>query len=109
MFKISHDKRMTIVQGDTAIFTVNVDNYVFNKHDVAYFTIKKSIKDNEVVIQKRITEFKDNSFKVFLDSKDTNVPVDVYLYDIQLSLSDGRVDTIILPTKFTVIGGITHD
>ena len=33
---------------------------------------------------------------------------DTYLYDIQINTADGRVDTIVGPAKFKVIGGITY-
>ena len=58
---------------------------------------------------KIITEFEGHHFIVSLDKESTNIPPGTYLYDIQLNLADGRVDTIILPTKFTVLGGVTLD
>ena len=109
MFKISYCNQMSIVQGDTATFTIEVDNYIFSEGDKAYFTVRKDTKESPIAIQKIITEFDEHHFTVYLDKKATNIPVGDYLYDIQLNLADGRVDTIILPTKFSVLGGVTLD
>lgn len=109
MFKISDGNKMSIVQGDTATFTISVDNYTFVEGDKAYFTVRKDTKDSPVEIQKVITEFNVHHFIIHLDKESTNIPVGTYLYDIQLNLADGRVDTIVLPTKFTVLGGVTLD
>lgn len=109
MFLIDNKKRMKVVKGDTAIFNININNYNFVEGDKVYFTVKKTIDDIENIIQKVVTDFKCNQVKIFLSKEDTNVPVGEYLYDVQCSLSNGIVDTVVLPTKFTVIGGITHD
>ncbi len=109
MFLIDDKKKMTVVKGDTAIFTVSVDNHTFSKGDTAYFTVRKSVGESPIEIRKVITDFDKNTFKVFLDKNDTDITVGTYLYDIQLNLNDGRVDTVILPTKFTILGGVTID
>lgn len=109
MFTIDNKKRMKIVKGDTAIFDINMKGYNFIEGDKVYFTVKISVDDVENIIQKIVTEFDENIAKIVLSSSDTNIDVGSYLYDIQCSLTDGRVDTVIPPTKFEVIGGVTHD
>ena len=109
MFLIDNKKRMKIVKGDTAIFNININNYNFVEGDKVYFTVKRNVDDIENVIQKVVTNFENNQVKIFLSKEDTNVPVGEYLYDVQCSLINGIVDTVVLPTKFVVIGGITHD
>ena len=109
LFTIDNKKRMKVVKGDTAIFNINVNGYEFVEGDKVYFTVKKSVDDTENKIQKVITSFEGNQARVFLCKEDTNIEVGEYLYDVQCSLSNGIVDTIILPTKFEVIGGVTHD
>lgn len=109
MFTIDNKKRMKVVKGDTAIFNIGINNYKFVEGDKVYFTVKKSVDDTRNAIQKVITEFEENQAKIFLCKEDTNIAAGEYLYDIQCSLSNGIVDTIVLPTKFEVIGGITHD
>ena len=43
------------------------------------------------------------------DKEDTNIKAGNYIYDIQVSLQDGRVDTIVLPSKFEVLEGVTNE
>ncbi|MGL5767227.1 MAG: hypothetical protein ACRCX8_16465 [Sarcina sp.] len=109
MFSIDEKKRMKIVKGDTAIFDINVKDYTFVEGDKVYFTVKTSVDDDINIIQKIVSSFNSSIAKVILSKEDTDVDVGSYLYDIQCSLVDGRVDTIIPPTKFEIIGGITHD
>ena len=109
MFEILGKNYMRVVQGDTAVFNVNINNYEFVDGDIIYFTVKKDIKDKDYVLQKIVTTFVDNNATFELDKYDTNINAGNYIYDIQASLSNGIVDTIILPSKFEVIGGVTND
>ena len=109
MFEILNSNHMRIVQGDTAIFDLNISDYNFVEGDVVYFTVKKSIKDKEYTLQKVVTEFNKNTAKFKLSKEDTNIRAGNYIYDIQVSLQDGRVDTIVLPSKFEVIEGVTNE
>lgn len=109
MFLIDNRRRMKIVKGDTAIFNIGINDYNFVEGDKVYFTVKKSVDDTENAIQKVVTSFDGNQAKIFLCKEDTNIEAGEYLYDVQCSLSNGIVDTIVLPTKFKVLGGITHD
>lgn len=109
LFTIDGKKKIKIVKGDTAILDLNIKNHTFVVGDKVYFTVKESVDDTVKVIQKIVTTFENNIAKVILSKEDTNVEVGSYLYDIQLSLLDGRVDTVVAPTKFEVIGGVTHD
>lgn len=109
LFTIDEKKRMKIVKGDTAIFNITINNYEFVDGDKVYFTVKTSVDDADNIIQKVVTSFNANESKIILSKEDTNIDVGVYLYDIQCSLANGIVDTVIPPTKFEVIGGITHD
>ena len=109
MFEILDSNHMRIVQGDTAIFDLNISDYNFVEGDVVYFTVKKSIKDKEYTLQKVVTEFNKNTAKFKLSKEDTNIRAGNYIYDIQVSLQDGRVDTIVLPSKFEVLEGVTNE
>ena len=100
---------MKIVKGDTAIFDISLKNYTFIEGDKVYFTVKYSVDDTDSIIQKIVTTFDNNKAKIILSKDDTNIDIGTYLYDIQCSLVDGRVDTVVVPTKFEVIGGVTHD
>ena len=109
MFTIDYKKRITIVKGDTAIFNISMHNYEFVEGDKVYFTVRKNADDMESVIQKTISVFDGRKAKIFLSKEDTDIQAGTYLYDVQCSLANGVVDTIILPTRFEILGGITHD
>ena len=88
---------------------LNIDNYTFVDGDIVYFTVKKDISDTNYKFQKVVKEFEDNVAIIKLSSKDTSLEAGEYLYDIQLSLKDGRVDTVVSPTLFEVVDGVTND
>ena len=109
MFKILNNNYMLVVKGDTAMFDITLDNYTFTEGDRVYFTVKKRIKDSQHVIQKVVDVFEENIAKVYLTTEDTNVEPGIYVYDIQVSLTNGIVDTIVLPSKFEILEGVTCD
>ena len=109
MFEILRRNHMRVVQGDTASFTINVENYNFVEGDIVYFTVKENVQDSKYAIQKIVKNFDGNVVRFNLSSSDTNIDVGDYFYDIQVSLANGIVDTVVLPSKFEVIGGITND
>ena len=43
MFEILRKNHMKVVQGDTAIFNININDYEFVDGDIVYFTVKKDI------------------------------------------------------------------
>ena len=105
MFIIKSNE-IEVIQGDTGVIELALDNHKLEQGDKVYFTVKKDV-GKETLIFKEVTEFEDGKAKIFLTSQDTNLKADVYKYDIQCNLSDGRVDTVITPSKFHVKGGIT--
>lgn len=107
MFEILRGNKMRVVQGDTAVFNITLSNHAFVPGDLVYFTLKSKIEDTEITLQKIVDNFEDSKARFVLSKEDTGLPVGNYIYDIQLSLSDGRVDTVVLPSKFEVIGGVT--
>jgi hypothetical protein len=109
MFTINRKNEIKLTQGDTAFLDITITNYDPVEGDILYFTVKKDITSMENTIQKKITEFDSNVAKVVLNTLDTSIDIDTYIYDIQLSLADGRVNTVILPTAFEIIPGVTHD
>lgn len=98
---------ITVIQGDTGEFELVLDNYTFVEGDIVYMTVKKKMKDEAVVFQKVITDFSENTAKIRLEYEDTNLEQGRYYYDIQCSLADGRIDTVIPPSIFFVMEGIT--
>lgn len=108
MFEIN-GTLITVIKGDTGEFDLKLSNYSFVEGDVVYMTVKKDLKDSKYVMQKVITNFKDNIATIKLNYEDTAIPEGKYIYDIQCSLVDGRVDTVISPSIFIVLGGVTDD
>lgn len=109
MFEILRKNHMRVVQGDTAIFNIDINDYEFIEGDIVYFTVKKNINDKDYVLQKIVSDFIDNKAFFQLSKHDTNISTGSYVYDIQVSLHNGIVDTVVLPSKFEVLEGVTND
>ncbi|MGL5712255.1 MAG: hypothetical protein ACRCX2_04495 [Paraclostridium sp.] len=109
MFTIDNKNKMRIVKGDTAIFDLTVKDYTFKEGDKVYFSVKDSTYSQDYLIHKIVTKLTGNVAKIVLSSTDTDIEEGMYQYDIQLSLVDGTVDTVVPPSGFEVIGGVTHD
>lgn len=101
-------KAMKIVAKDTGDFVLSLSNYLLDTGDEVLFTINRELEQPEFIVQKRITEFQEHKALIHLNVEDTNIAPGDYLYDIQINTADGRVDTIIGPAKFKVIGGVSY-
>lgn len=99
---------ITMIAKDTGDVVVSLRNYLLDTGDTVYFTVHNGVERENPKIQKVITEFKDHMAFIRLDSEDTNLPVGLYFYDIQINTADGRIDTVIGPAKFRIKGGITY-
>ena len=108
MFIIDNLNKITIIEGDSGSFDVAVQDYEFVEGDRLYLSVKGS-GEEEYLFQKEITEFDGNVATLVINPEDTKGKVGVYMYDIQITLENGYVDTVIPPTKFTVKGGITNE
>ena len=97
-----------IIAKDSGDFVLTLDNYLLASGDEVVFTVSKEIGKETYVIQKRITEFNDGSGIISITPTDTDLPLGEYYYDIQVNAADGRVDTVVGPAKFKVIGGVTY-
>ena len=93
---------INITKGDTAIINFELENHNFVSGDKVYFTVKRSPKDKECIINKLITNFEGNKVSIPLSSSDTKIDKGKYWYDIQCTLLDGRVDTVINKERFIV-------
>lgn len=106
MFTIDSENRIEVIKGDTGVIELALDNYNLKDGDKVYFTVKANY-DSERLIFKEITSFVDGKVKFEFSPEDTNIAIGMYLYDVQCNLADGRVDTVIKPNSFKVLGGIT--
>ncbi|MBC8585554.1 hypothetical protein [Youxingia wuxianensis] len=109
MFQIIAGSAMELTRGDTGRFTVSVQNqdgspYSPASGDVMVFSVKKSVTDTEYLIHKTIT-----GGQVIIEPEDTqSLPFGNYVYDIQLTLENGDVNTIVPPSTFTVCGEVSY-
>lgn len=101
-------KVMSIIAKDTGDFAVKLNNYILDEGDKVYFTVNSELENPDFKIQKEITEFVNNRAVIRLSSHDTDIPVGNYYYDVEVDTADGRVDTVVGPYKFRVLGGVTY-
>jgi len=107
MFKISGTK-IIITRGDTGIFDLPIEDYILADGDTVYFTVKKSLASTEKIIQKVITTFNRNgSAQIELLSTDTDIDPGNYIYDVRVDLSGGIKDTIVGPSQFKILEGVS--
>ena len=100
---------INITRGDTAIIDFTLDNHEFVAGDVVYFSVKRSPKDNNYIINKEITNFDGNKAIISLDSNDTSISKGKYWYDIQCNLVDGRVDTVVNKERFIILEDVNDE
>lgn len=108
MFIIDNKNNMTIVQGDSGLFSFKLENYeLISGEDSVTFSVAQDI-GLPPVIQLMVNQFNSENGADFVLTPDvTNIEAGTYLYDIQVNTATGIVDTVIIPTSFTVLGGIT--
>lgn len=102
---------MTMIRGDSEPVTVNVSGYTLSNGDKIIFTVKCSADDpdDDAILQKTITTFSNNSATIKINPADTKeIPFGAYWYDIQMSLQNGDVTTIVCPSRFIIAKEITH-
>lgn len=110
MLYIDDDGTIKLTRGDTARLSVpiknsvNDDEYTIKSDDILYFTVKKSAKDSEPLLQK-VTKGS-NTFHI--RPEDTEAfSFGKYRYDVQLTTASGDVYTVIEPSIFEITEEIT--
>lgn len=108
MFKIDIDNNIRITKGDTATFILDIEDqlgeeYVLQEGDLLTLTVRKNV-NKPILIQKTSTD------KYFgFNPEDTNeLNIGFYEYDIQLSLEDGSIYTVVTPRMFEICKEITY-
>lgn len=100
-------KNITHMRGDTAILSFNLmvggEPFVFRDGDVAYFSVKKNLKDKDYVLQKKST----NGQFVFRHEDTQDIPFGQYWYDVQLKLVEGQVVTAVGPARYRLMADVT--
>jgi hypothetical protein len=93
-------KTLSMIAKDTGDFVISLKNYLLDEGDTVYFTVNDGVERGKPRIQKIITQFNDHKAFVRLSTDDSDIPIGNYLYDIQVSAADGRVDTVLGPRMF---------
>lgn len=108
------DNDIYMTRGDTLTVTVTCikdgNPYELIEGDIIYLTVKDSVYTEDIIIQKKVTEFTKGKAIIEIEPNDTNdLSYGKYKYDIQLTFSDGKVKTIITPSDFNIEGEVTYD
>lgn len=76
------------------------NEYIPDPNDVIKFALKTSTDDSEEPIVSKIIP--NDTLELRLDPEDTDYPVGDYYYDIEITLTNGFVDTVVGPCKFKI-------
>lgn len=120
MFVIENDNKIKMVQGDTGVISLSLENHILEDGDLVHFALTSrkvaqpmSLRElpPDIIVDKRITAFEaDGSARIVLYPEDTlNVSPGNYLYEIEVRTKSGVVDTVIMATKFTVLEGVIYE
>lgn len=109
MLTIDGNNNITLTRGDTLTLTVGLtkdgETYTPEQGDVIRFALSKGY-ETDFGYELLITEVIPNATLTFtLSSVQTQLPYSVYNYDIQITHSDGCVDTFI-SAKLTITGEV---
>ena len=108
MLSIDINNKIKMVRGDTACIEITLDNHKLVPGDQVKFTVKQSMTAQEPSIMKTVTEFTENgtAMIVLLEEDTMNLVAADYLYEIEVRLADGTIDTIITATQFKLIADL---
>ncbi len=98
---------ISMTRGDTETLTVRC-SVPFAEGDAVYMTARESA-DAPVEFQKVVTEFgAQGEAVIVIDHEDTGgMAFGSYVYDVQITRSNGTVTTLIKPSKLTLTEEIT--
>lgn len=98
-----------LTQGDSLFFKINLDGRTLPEGSVGYFTVKKTPKSDEIIIQKKL-DASDGVLDIRLMSEDTDLPVRTYYWDVRvlIPLEDGgyEVETPMEYAAFTIMDAV---
>lgn len=98
-----------LTRGDSAVLLLKIrkddeTEYELQAGDSVLFTVKNSVYDTAVIIQKKLI---DGVIK--LNPDDTkNLQYGTYYYDVELTQTDGFVATVIGPQKLIIEPEVTY-
>ena len=110
--KIDSRQNITLTRGDAATFRLNLEKdgeeYVVEDGDSIRFAMSKEYLGKagyELIKEKTIEANDDGGLEFSLSSDDTKIDYGTYNYDIEITHSDGKPDTII-SAQFTITGEV---
>lgn len=96
--------KITLTRGDTLKVLVGITNggepYVPEQGDFVRFALKKFVTDDEPILIKSIPI--DTMILELIPADTKNLEFGRYVYDIELTTSEGDVDTFIGPETFDI-------
>lgn len=97
MYSIDSKNNITLTRGDSLYLTIEIiedgSTYTPESGDTIRFAMKKSYFDDDVVLEKTIDN---NTLVLYIAPEDTSdLDFGVYVYDIQITKSDGDVGTFL--------------
>ena len=98
-----------LTRGDSAdiqvtIYDMNGDVYTLQTGDVLTFTMKYNCITEDKIMQKNIT----TDSTIHITPSDTNeLSYGKYYFDVQLTMNDGSVYTVIEPHNFNIMKEVT--
>lgn len=111
MLYVNKDGTIQLTRGDTARLSVSITNditnesYSMSEKDVLTLTVKRTVKDKDVIFQKKVV----GSTSFHIEPIDTSgVAFGKYKYDVQLNKENGDVYTIIEPSCFEILPEVTY-
>lgn len=110
MLNISSTGEIELTRGDSAWLTVDIANdttgeaYLMNPEDTLTLSLKKSVYDDDPVLQKTIKG--SNIFNI-LPTDTANLGFLKYKYDVQLTTASGDVFTVIPDNTFHILPEVT--
>lgn len=110
MLHIDEENKISLTRGDTAYLTVPIYNsvteeeYILEPNDTLTLTCKRSVRETNIVFQKVLTG--SNVFHIIPEDT-VGCEFKTYKYDVQLTMANGDVCTVIEPTDFKVTSEVT--
>ena len=100
---------ISMTRGDTETLTVRCSE-PFVPGDTVYMTVRQDT-DSPVALQIQVSAFGPNGDAVIVIAHEDTGAMEFgdYRYDIQVTRADGRVTTLVKPSRFTLEEEITYD
>ena len=96
---------ISVTRGDSLWTVVNIkdslgEEYIPDSRDVIRFSLKTTTSDDEAPLV--VKEISPETLELKLNPEDTDFDPGVFWYDVEATLNNGFVCTIIEPTKFII-------